>query len=91
MPVIKLSIYSRFLKRAEKIIFKTQSILITKKSTNEAEIEKKAKRKTEESGEKLCKCHLTFDKTLVIPLLLTTLENTITYHNALCLSHQNFA
>ena len=71
----------------------TQSVLITKKSTNEAEIEKNAERKTVESGEKLLKCHLTFDKTLVIPLLLTTPENAITYmyHSALCLSPQNFA
>lgn len=85
MPVIKLSVYSRFLKRAEKRIFITQSVLITKKSTNEAEIEKNAERKTVESGEKLLKCHLMFDKTLVVPLLLTTPEKTITDRNAVCL------
>ena len=86
MPVIKLSIYSRFLKRTEKIFcYNTISSYNQKKSTNEAEIEKKTKRKTVESGEKLLKCHLTFDKTLVIPLLLTTPEKTITDRNAVCL------
>ena len=73
------------LKEQKKKFFVTKSVLITKKSTNEVEIEKKTKRKTVESGEKLLKCHVTFDKTLVIPLLLTTPEKTITDRNAVCL------
>ena len=73
------------LKEQKKEFFITQSVLITKKSTNEAEIEKNAGRKTVESGEKLLKCYLTFDKTLVIPLLLTTPEKIITDRNAVCL------